>query len=121
MRDAHSVPDDRGWLVSHLTSSLVDILTDAAVHTAKIEIECSPQEARAFLGLPDVTALNKALTEEMQARQLQAMQAQAMQAQAMQQAAALRQDLLEGRAVDAGRVDGARRGAWVIKASSYGA
>jgi hypothetical protein len=34
----------------------------------KIEIECSPQEARAFLGLPDVTALNKALTEEMQAR-----------------------------------------------------
>ena len=34
----------------------------------KIEIECSPQEARAFLGLPDVTALNKTLTEEMQAR-----------------------------------------------------
>jgi hypothetical protein len=35
---------------------------------AKIEIECTPQEARAFLGLPDVTALNKTLTEEMQAR-----------------------------------------------------
>ena len=35
---------------------------------AKIEVECTPEEARAFLGLPDVTALNKALTEEMQAR-----------------------------------------------------
>jgi len=35
---------------------------------AKIEVECTPEEARAFLGLPDVTALNKTLTEEMQAR-----------------------------------------------------
>jgi hypothetical protein len=35
---------------------------------AKIELECTPEEARAFLGLPDVTALNKQLTEEMQAR-----------------------------------------------------
>ena len=35
---------------------------------AKIEMECTPEEARAFLGLPDVTALNKQLTEEMQAR-----------------------------------------------------
>ena len=35
---------------------------------AKIEVECTPEEARAFLGLPDVTALNKALTEEMQTR-----------------------------------------------------
>ena len=35
---------------------------------ARIEVECTPEEARAFLGLPDVTALNKALTEEMQAR-----------------------------------------------------
>ena len=34
----------------------------------KMELECTPEEARAFLGLPDVTALNKALTEEMQAR-----------------------------------------------------
>ncbi len=34
----------------------------------KMEVECTPEEARTFLGLPDVTALNKALTEEMQAR-----------------------------------------------------
>ena len=35
---------------------------------AKVEVECTPDEARAFLGLPDVTALNKTLTDEMQAR-----------------------------------------------------
>lgn len=34
----------------------------------KIDIECSPAEARAFFGLPDVTALNEALTAEMQKR-----------------------------------------------------
>jgi hypothetical protein len=34
----------------------------------KMELECTPEEARTFLGLPDVTALNKTLTEEMQAR-----------------------------------------------------
>lgn len=33
-----------------------------------IEIDCSPQEARAFLGLPDVTGLNDKLVEEMQKR-----------------------------------------------------
>ena len=33
-----------------------------------IEIACSPQEARAFLGLPDVTGLNDKLVEEMQKR-----------------------------------------------------
>lgn len=33
-----------------------------------IEIDCTPQEARAFLGLPDVTALNEALVSEMQKR-----------------------------------------------------
>ncbi len=35
---------------------------------AKIEVECTPEEARAFLGLPDVVALNNTLTEEMQTR-----------------------------------------------------
>lgn len=30
-----------------------------------IEIDCSPAEARAFLGLPDVKALNEHLTGEM--------------------------------------------------------
>lgn len=33
-----------------------------------IEVDCTPQEARASLGLPDVTALNEALISEMQAR-----------------------------------------------------
>ncbi len=33
-----------------------------------VEIDCSPQEARTFLGLPDVTALNDKLVEEMQKR-----------------------------------------------------
>ena len=33
-----------------------------------IEIDCTPQEARAFLGLPDVSALNERLTAEMQNR-----------------------------------------------------
>ena len=33
-----------------------------------VEIECTPAEARAFLGLPDVTALNDSLVKEMQAR-----------------------------------------------------
>ncbi|HPA37139.1 MAG TPA: DUF6489 family protein [Phenylobacterium sp.] len=33
-----------------------------------IEIDCTPQEARTFLGLPDVTGLNEKLVEEMQAR-----------------------------------------------------
>ena len=33
-----------------------------------IEVECSPQEARAFLGLPDVSGLNEKLVEEMQKR-----------------------------------------------------
>ena len=34
----------------------------------KIEVECTPEEARTCLGLPDVAALNKTLTDEMQAR-----------------------------------------------------
>lgn len=33
-----------------------------------IEVDCTPQEARASLGLPDVTALNEALISEMQTR-----------------------------------------------------
>ena len=32
------------------------------------EIDCTPAEARAFLGLPDVTALNDHLVEEMKTR-----------------------------------------------------
>jgi hypothetical protein len=33
-----------------------------------VEVDCTPQEARAALGLPDVTALNEQLMGEMQAR-----------------------------------------------------
>lgn len=33
-----------------------------------VEIDCTPVEARTFLGLPDVTALNEKLMQEMQAR-----------------------------------------------------
>jgi len=33
-----------------------------------LNVDCTPQEARAFLGLPDVTAMNDAMMSEMQAR-----------------------------------------------------
>jgi len=33
-----------------------------------IEIDCTPQEARAFMGLPDVAPLNDQLVQEMQKR-----------------------------------------------------
>jgi len=33
-----------------------------------VEIDCTPAEARAFLGLPDVTTLNSHLVEEMKKR-----------------------------------------------------
>ena len=35
---------------------------------AHVEVDCTPEEARAFLGLPDVRALNASLVEEMQTR-----------------------------------------------------
>jgi hypothetical protein len=34
----------------------------------ELEIECTPAEARAFMGLPDVSALNEHLVAEMQKR-----------------------------------------------------
>ncbi len=34
----------------------------------KVQVDCTPAEARAFLGLPDVSALNEHLVEEMKAR-----------------------------------------------------
>ena len=33
-----------------------------------LNVDCTPQEARAFLGLPDVTAMNEAMMAEMQLR-----------------------------------------------------
>lgn len=34
----------------------------------KVEVDCTPLEARAFLGLPDVTPVNERLVEEMRSR-----------------------------------------------------
>lgn len=34
----------------------------------KINIECTPEEARAFMGLPDIAPVNALVTEEMQKR-----------------------------------------------------
>ena len=34
----------------------------------KLEVECTPEEARAFLGLPDVTPLNERLVQELTSR-----------------------------------------------------
>ncbi len=34
----------------------------------KIDISCTPEEARSFFGLPDVRTLNETLTEEMTKR-----------------------------------------------------
>jgi hypothetical protein len=39
----------------------------------KIKIECSPEEARSFLGLPDVGPLQARLVEQMEARMGEAM------------------------------------------------
>ena len=33
-----------------------------------VEVDCTPEEARAFLGLPDVAPLNEALVREMTSR-----------------------------------------------------
>lgn len=33
-----------------------------------IEVDCSPEEARRFLGLPDVSSLNEHLVDEMKKR-----------------------------------------------------
>jgi hypothetical protein len=34
----------------------------------KIEVDCTPEEARAFLGLPDVSGLNAHLVDEVKTR-----------------------------------------------------
>lgn len=34
----------------------------------KVDIECTPEEARAFLGLPDVAPMQKAVMEKLQSR-----------------------------------------------------
>ncbi len=39
-----------------------------------VDVECTPVEARAFMGLPDVTPLNDFLVEQMRARMAQNIQ-----------------------------------------------
>jgi len=39
----------------------------------RVDIDCTPEEARTFLGLPDVRGLQETLTKEMQDRLLAAM------------------------------------------------
>ncbi len=39
----------------------------------KIDIDCSPEEARAFFGLPDVAPMQRAVMQEMQDRMMSAM------------------------------------------------
>lgn len=41
----------------------------------RIDIDCTPEEARRFLGLPDVTPLNEALTRDAEERLKTAMSA----------------------------------------------
>jgi Family of unknown function (DUF6489) len=40
-----------------------------------VEVDCTPEEARRFMGLPDVSALNEALVGEMQSRMAANLQA----------------------------------------------
>ena len=46
----------------------------------RIEVECTPVEARQFMGLPDVTMLNESLVEEMTKRMQANMQMMAPEA-----------------------------------------
>lgn len=39
----------------------------------KIDVECSPQEARAFLGLPDVEPIQKAMMKQMEEKMASAL------------------------------------------------
>ncbi|HVI90019.1 MAG TPA: DUF6489 family protein [Dongiaceae bacterium] len=39
----------------------------------KIDLECTPEEARAFFGLPDVQPMQKVMMQEMQDRMMAAM------------------------------------------------
>ena len=39
----------------------------------RIEVDCTPEEARGFLGLPDVRALNEAMMTEVQTKIAQSM------------------------------------------------
>lgn len=43
-------------------------LTESLIMKVTVEIDCTAQEARAFLGLPDVTGLNDHMVAEMQRR-----------------------------------------------------
>jgi hypothetical protein len=40
-----------------------------------VNVDCSPEEARAFFGLPDVQPMQQALMQEMQTRMMEGMKA----------------------------------------------
>jgi hypothetical protein len=42
--------------------------TEGRLVKVKMEVECTPAEARAFMGLPDVTPVNEHLVQEMKRR-----------------------------------------------------
>jgi hypothetical protein len=46
----------------------------------KIDIDCTPEEARTFLGLPDVRPMQDALLKEVQQRMSEALQAMSPEA-----------------------------------------
>ena len=60
------------WVVSRRNRNLGHAPADMKVH---LDIDCSPEEARAFFGLPDVGPLQQKLMQEVEARTLAAMHA----------------------------------------------
>lgn len=65
---AHGGIGHRGFLSRAGSAYEIDLRGWSAMMKFKVEAECTPEEARAFLGLPDVTPLNERLVAEMQAR-----------------------------------------------------
>jgi xanthine dehydrogenase molybdopterin-binding subunit B len=51
-----------------LAHNNVVAVTERAEMKASVEVDCTPEEARAFLGLPDVRALNEHMVAEMKKR-----------------------------------------------------
>ena len=51
-----------------MAHNIVVRTVETALMKLKIEVDCTPLEARAFLGLPDVKALNDHLVKEMKSR-----------------------------------------------------
>jgi hypothetical protein len=52
-----------------------ETLSEGAAMKVNIEMEMTPEEARAFMGLPDVAPIQKKMLDDMQARMKQAFDA----------------------------------------------